>query len=381
MKPTLRLPTYLALTSTLLCVSAAGQASASPLPVEAEIYSTMPSTDQHRPEMALDGNASTYFKTAYGMDDGDDFLVLLSRPIPVKSITVTSGDDKGQDLLTKGILETSADGTTFTKAAAFGSDGIASADFRRGDVEAIRIRVNKDQEIDHLVVREIAIDSPVSIDHVEWGTGRGFVDLSKAPDLKVWAATAEREVAEYWPNADAMLYQDGFIPPNMVNMVFADGDGVAATGGGVMTINAKWCRAHPDDTGLTVHEMTHVVQAYPNYDPVWLVEGIADYVRWVRFEPKNFQYRIDPKKSTYHDSYRTTAAFLGYCALHYDSCLVTKLNEAVRTNTYKDSLFQQYCGKDVNELWSEFVKAYQADPKGVLTAGNSTTSSSTDGHS
>ena len=81
----------------------------------------------------------------------------------------------------------------------------------------------------------------------------------------------------------------------------------------------------------------------------------------------NFQYRIDPKKSTYHDSYRTTAAFLGWCELHYDSGLVTKLSRAVRFGTYNNSLFKANCGKDVDTLWAEFVAAYQADPGHVLT--------------
>ena len=174
----------------------------------------------------------------------------------------------------------------------------------------------------------------------------------------------------FWPDTEALLYTDKFIPPNMVNVVYKTGPdvtGVAATGGGVMTVNTAWCHQHPEDTGLTVHETAHVIQAYSTYNPVWLVEGIADYTRWVRFEPENFQYRIDPKTSTYHDSYRTTAAFLGWCELHYDSTLVTKLSRAVRFGTYDTAMFKQYCGKDVDTLWSEFVAAYQADPKGVLT--------------
>ena len=119
--------------------------------------------------------------------------------------------------------------------------------------------------------------------------------------------------------------------------------------------------------GLTVHETAHVVQAYSTYNPVWLVEGIADYIRWVKFEPENFRLRINVQKSTYHDSYRTTATFLAWCELHYDSTLVTKLSRAVRFGTYSNDLFKTYCGKDVDTLWSEFVAAYQADPVNIIT--------------
>ena len=62
------------------------------LSVEALVYTTMPSTTAHRPEMALDGDADTYFKSAYGMSEGDTFLVLLSQPIPVQSLHILTGD-------------------------------------------------------------------------------------------------------------------------------------------------------------------------------------------------------------------------------------------------------------------------------------------------
>ena len=338
-------------------------------PVEALVYSTMPSTNAHRPEMALDGDSNTYFQSDYGMDDGDDFEVILSRAIPVSSLQVVTGDTDHQDRLTGGVLETSPDAVHFTQAAAFGASGIASASGRRL-VRAIRIRLNPNQNVSALVVREMTITSPVKIAHVQLGPGRGFVDISQAPDLTVWSATAERQMEQSWDDTAALLYTDKFITPNAVNVVYKTGPdvtGVAATGGGVMTVNSAWCRAHPDDTGLTVHETSHVIQAYSAYDPVWLVEGIADYARWVKFEPEHFHPRINVKRATYHDAYQTTATFLGWCELHYDSRLVTKLSQDVRFGNYKTSLFQRYTGKDVDTLWSEFIAAYQADPVGILT--------------
>ena len=348
-------------------------AKAAPLPqppVEALLYSTMPSTAAHRPEMAVDGDMNTYFKTAYGMDDGDDFLVLLSRPISVKSLRITTGDTEGQDTLENAFVDTSPDGVHFAKAADFDKAGVANADLRNRPVAALRIRLNPHTGVPSLLVREISINSPTPIAHFQWGPGRGFYDISQAPDLAVWAQKAEAQMEEFWPDTAALLYSDNFITPNMVNVVYKTGPGVtgvAATGGGVMTVNSAWCRAHPEDTGLTVHETAHVIQAMSAYDPVWLIEGVADYIRWVRFEPQNFQYRITRGKSTYHDAYRTTAAFLGWCELHYDSRLVTKLNEATRFGGYSNALFLKYCGKDVDTLWAEFLTAYEADPKGVLT--------------
>lgn len=349
--------------------SGSGGVNTADLPVEALLYSTMPSTAAHCPTMAMDGNAQSYFETVYGMDDGDDFLILLSRAIPVQSITVATGDLAGNNTIADGMVEVSPDGVHFRSACHFSDSGKALAQLAGEPVQVVRIKLSPGQNIPKLAIREIAIKSAISIDHVQVGPGRGFYDISSAPDVAVWAAKAESQMEAFWPDTAALLYSPNFITPNMVNVVYSTGKDVtpvAATGGGVMTVNADWCRQHPEDTGLTVHETAHVIQSMSNYDPVWLIEGTADYIRWVKFEPEHFQYRIDALKSTYHDSYRTTAAFLGWCELHYDSRLVTKLNEAVRFGRYTSDLFLKLCGKTVDELWTEFVAAYQADPKTVL---------------
>lgn len=316
----------------------------------------------------MDGREGTYFKSVYGMGDGDDFMILLSKPVTATSIRVSTGDADDQDLLTNGYIETSPDGMTFTRAASFDAKGVAAATLANVPIKALRIKVNPRTSISTLNVREITINSPSKISHVQMGPGRAWSDLSRAPDLAVWAHKAEGQMEDFWPDATALLYSNGFITPNKVNVVYRGGPGVtdvAATGGGVMTVNVKWAREHPDDTGLTVHEMAHVVQAMSAYNPVWLIEGIADYVRWVRYEPQNFTYRIDLTKS-WNEPYRTSAAFLGWCEIHYDHLLVTHLNDDIRFGRYKDSLWKKYTGKDADTLWAEFLVQYKADPKSVL---------------
>lgn len=330
----------------------------------------MPSEAAHCPEMAADGDPQTCFRSAYGMDDGDEFLLRLSQPIPVRALRVTTGDAEGQDRLTKGFVEVSSDGVHYSKAAAFNPQGIAAAAFAGTPIQAVRIRLDHGQDIPALLLREITLTSPVPISHMELGPGRGVVDVSQAPDVAAWAQKAETQMEQFWPDTSALLYSDHFLPPNMVHVVYRTGDGVpgvAATGGGVMTVNAQWCRQHPEDTGLTVHETAHVIQAYNSYNPVWLVEGIADYIRWVKFEPEHFHPRLNPQTATYHDSYQTTATFLGWCELHYDSGLVTKLSRAIRFGTYNQDLFAKNCGKDIDALWAEFVTAYRADPVNIIT--------------
>jgi len=343
--------------------------SSTAAPVEALIYSTMPSTTKHCPAMAMDGDTNSYFRSAYSMGDGDTFLVRLARAIPVESIQVQTGDPEGQDTAEGAIVETSPDGVAFERAGAVDKTGVAAAEMKSRLVSDLRIRLPRGTGLSALVIREITIRSSVKVEHVQAGPGRGFSDISQAPDLAKWAATAEKQMESFWSDTEAMLYSDGFIPPNMVNVIYRTGPGVtdvAATGGGVMTVNSKWCRAHDDDTGLTVHEMAHVVQAYAGYNPSWLVEGIADYIRWIKFEPQNYRPRINTQTATYHDAYRTTATFLGWCELHYDSKLVTKLSRDVRYEAYTKDRFKQYCGKDVDALWSEFIAQYNADPGHII---------------
>jgi hypothetical protein len=221
-----------------------------------------------------------------------------------------------------------------------------------------------------LLVREITLDSAQKVSNVLLGPGRGFVDTSQAPDLADWARRAEKQLQEFWPHTAAMLYSPGFITPNKVNVVYRTGPGVtavAAAGGGVITVNSAWSRAQPNDTGLMVHEAAHVIQAMSAYNPVWLVEGIADYIRWVKFEPQNHKPRINVETASYRDSYRTTGTFLGWLKLNYDSAIVTKLNHAIRFGRYKPELWKQSTGKDVDALWTEFIAAFKADPANILS--------------
>ena len=350
----------------------APMAAAMPVPAETEatIYSTLPSLKVHRPEMALDGDQNTYFKSVYGMSEGDDYTVLFSRPLPLNTMRVTTGDLDGDNLLTKGFVEVSTDGKTYKRAASFDAKGVASGDLKGERIAALRIKVNPGTGLATLLLREITLDSPTKISYIGWGAGRPFSDYSAAPDLKAWSEKADRQMEESWADTAAILYTPGFITPNKVNVVFRAGPDVtpvAANGGGVMTVNVAWARAHPEDTPLTVHEVTHTVQSMSAYNPVWLIEGISDYIRWTQFEPQNFKVQINPATANYTDSYRTTGAFLRWCELHYDARLVTKLNNDVRFGNYTPEKWKDYTGKDVGVLWQEFLTAYKADPVGIIT--------------
>jgi len=119
-------------------------------------------------------------------------------------------------------------------------------------------------------------------------------------------------------------------------------------------VSAKYALAHPGDVGMIVHEMVHVVQSYPAYNPVWLVEGIADYVRWFFYEPVDKRPHPNLARANARDSYQTTAAFLFWASNKYNNDLVPKLNAALIANQYKESLFKDLTGKTLDELNDEW---------------------------
>ncbi|MFN0019502.1 MAG: basic secretory protein-like protein [Pirellulaceae bacterium] len=182
------------------------------------------------------------------------------------------------------------------------------------------------------------------------------VDVTDAPDLAEWAEKAKKLCETWHPIIGDLL---GIKDPPVyreVTLRFGKMRGIAATTKNTVNISAEFVRQHPDDFGMVLHELTHVIQAYPTYDPVWLVEGIADYVRYWHCEPGEREFAIT-EKSNYTDSYGTTARFLAWVAVTKDSRIVRKLSQALRDGKYKEEMFRDATGKDLKELWREFATA------------------------
>jgi hypothetical protein len=184
------------------------------------------------------------------------------------------------------------------------------------------------------------------------------VDVSDLPAAKPWMDRAAMLVHDWYPTVTSLLATEHWRGPRTIKLVVKKTLEVPAyTAGDVMTINGEWITKHPDDFGMVIHELTHVVQSYPESDktPGWLVEGIADYIRWYRYEPDAPRPRVDKVKSKYTDSYRVTAAFLAWVGQHYDMRLVPALDRAMRAKLDPVPEFKRLTGKDVDALWTEFV--------------------------
>lgn len=134
--------------------------------------------------------------------------------------------------------------------------------------------------------------------------------------------------------------------------------GVAATGGGKIVYNPDWFRKHPGDIDVVTHEVMHVVQNYGRGGgPGWLTEGIADYVRFkYGVDNSGANWSLTPFKPEHHykNAYRITARFLNYLE-NTTPGIVKKLDHAMRTHTYKETIWQDITGKTIDELWAIYA--------------------------
>jgi predicted alpha-1,2-mannosidase len=193
------------------------------------------------------------------------------------------------------------------------------------------------------------------------------IDTTAAPALKDWATNQLGPVLAAWyPKIVALLPSDGFTAPSHFKVILRPMDGVAYTAGTTVDANSEWLQSEigREAIGSLVHECVHVVQQYGRNgyvnNPGWLVEGMADYVRWFKYEPQSHgadivwmrrQHHFHPH---YDDSYRISANFLDWTSRKYDENLVTQLNAAMRNGNYRDDLWKQCTGKPLMELGAEW---------------------------
>ncbi|MBN2129303.1 MAG: DUF1080 domain-containing protein, partial [Sedimentisphaerales bacterium] len=97
--------------------------------------------------------------------------------------------------------------------------------------------------------------------------------------------------------------------------------------------------------------------------PGWVVEGIADYIRWFLYEPHTHGAEITARNITRarHDaSYRVSGNFINWVTNTHDRDLVCKLNAAAREGRYTEQLWKDATGKTLEELGQQWKTAMEA---------------------
>ncbi|MFD2286153.1 secretory protein [Pedobacter petrophilus] len=135
---------------------------------------------------------------------------------------------------------------------------------------------------------------------------------------------------------------------------------VAEASGNRILFSAGYLNAHPTDIDVVTHETMHIVQGYGySAGPVWLTEGIADYVR--------YQYGVDNvgskwslpaynAKQSYQNSYRITARFFAWLEQNIKPGLVATLDQQLRAHQYTEQSWNSLTGKSIDQLWEEYSK-------------------------
>jgi hypothetical protein len=319
--------------------------------ISARIESTLNSASGHIRQFAFDGDPDSFFASTVRSGPADHFTLVFDKRVAVKSIAVTTGRPTGEDQLDSGVLEVSSDGKKFERLAKF-AGGVASAKPGGRMLRAVRVKPTAD--LDHvLAVREFAIEStpPVAVFKypVEF-----TVNVDDAPEMKPWAEKVARICERAYPMINEELKSNGFKPATEVSLTLkSDYKGVAATSGNHIVGSVKFFKSHPEDVGAMVHETVHVCQRYRGRFPGWLVEGIADYIRFFKFEPGKLR-PLSPNRARYDGSYQVTARFLAFVTERYDKDFVRKLNRMLREGDYREESFKILTGKTVQALNEEW---------------------------
>lgn len=320
----------------------------------AAVESSLPTAGGRIRQLAFDADPNTYFASDRSAKKTDHFTLTFDGPVKAKSVSVLTGRPDGTDALAAGVIELSADGVAFEPVAATFEKGTATAALPAPrTVKAVRVRPVED--LKHpLVVREIAVDSAPRVTAFRYPV-EFAIDVADAPELREWTEKAVRVCEREYPMICDVLASDGYRPPTQIRLAMrADYDGVAMAGGNRITGSVKYFKSHPADVGAMIHETVHCVQGYRARGlPGWLVEGIADYVRFWKFEPGTAG-RVNPQRAAFDGSYRTTAAFLAFVTARYDPQLVTKLNAMLRNGKYDSGVWKALTGKTVEELNKEW---------------------------
>lgn len=187
------------------------------------------------------------------------------------------------------------------------------------------------------------------------------IDGSRAPEVSSWAQSAQGLAQEWYPRIGNLLLTADFSAlPNVTIQLNPKMDGVAATAGNDIQMSAQRIMELPvDSQGALIHELVHVVQAYPPGQEGWVTEGIADYIRYAIYESLPLSGFPRPEKAQgYRDSYKVAAGFLFWLECGPAPGIVRQLNSLLRHGGYQESIFKDRTGRSLDRLWNEYLAAF-----------------------
>jgi hypothetical protein len=328
-------------------------AADAPKPVAAVVSSTLATDGEKIRQFAFDASGDTYFASSKPPVKGDHFTLTFDTPVTVKSIKVATGKPKG-GCEADGVLSATADGKEFAQLEKFTFGAAAAKPDKK--FTAVRIEFPADAK-EVVAIREFTLETDPPLASFKYPV-EIVPNADDAPELKEWLEGVAKVCEKQYTMINEQLKADGYTPPTRITMTLKkDYDGVAYAQGSRIVGSVKYFEKHKDDVGAFVHETAHCVQQYKGRNnPGWLVEGVADYVRFFNYEAKK-PGKLPPEKAKYDGSYRTTAAFLDYVCETHDKEAVRKLNAAMRQGKYDEKLWKDITGKSLEDLGRDWQKS------------------------
>ena len=97
-------------------------------------------------------------------------------------------------------------------------------------------------------------------------------------DFDAYAARIKWVCNNYLKRVSELL-REGEVFHAGFTFAYNDSNNLARTYGDVVELNLYYYRSAAFEDGVIVHELAHVVQGYLGEQPLWMVEGVADYAR------------------------------------------------------------------------------------------------------
>lgn len=184
------------------------------------------------------------------------------------------------------------------------------------------------------------------------------VDTRQATDLYQVAVNMSNTCQSVFPQIVQRLSSAITAAPHYITLTdsgFSNGAvAYTDTAAGTIKVSISYMRSQPSDMGLVAHELTHVVQGYVNVNvPGWIVEGMADYMRYTLGYANSWSYFHCASSERYTSGYGCGASLLKYVERVYMPSVVKDLHNTVRQNRYTDAFFTGNTGKTPDQLYAE----------------------------
>jgi hypothetical protein len=184
------------------------------------------------------------------------------------------------------------------------------------------------------------------------------MDYSAAPQLQAYAEEVKRRAFGWWGIINDALSFPGYRPATRIFMRFANDMPLGKAGlthDVNINLNAPYIIEHPVEYNLVAHEMVHVYQHYQHPTPVWLVEGVADYVRYYVMFPQDRERLYDPSGADYNRGYTQGAALLDWVERTHGVGSVRLLNATLYHGGNGEKLLSKMTGLSLDQIWAKVI--------------------------